>query len=131
MSVDLRDVHITADGITPAKSAPRHLPASSRGDRRLIAAQKLELNRPGHQSRLPEEGAVCSSDDVPPWLGQAFTPDRRDLEPYAKALVGEFCDACPIREACLRDALNDPSAIGIRGGTTTLERHRMRLAGAA
>lgn len=36
------------------------------------------------------------------------------------------CRRCPVREACLEHALDDPSLVGIWGGTSDRERQKIR-----
>lgn len=42
------------------------------------------------------------------------------------AAAKEFCAGCPVKDACLSEALADPKLTGIWGGTTDRERTRMR-----
>lgn len=47
-----------------------------------------------------------------------------DMKPYTLAL----CDACPVKGACLDDALSYPHGMdyGVWGGTSRNERERLR-----
>ena len=46
-------------------------------------------------------------------------------EPYSRR---ELCDQCLVRNDCLRFALADPELVGVWGGTTEIDRRRMRRA---
>lgn len=52
-------------------------------------------------------------------------PDNEDPHPYAYARP--ICMACPVRVACLDEALNEPGDHwGMRGGKTPRQRRELR-----
>ena len=66
-----------------------------------------------------------------PWIAQGacagtptalFFPERGGDVLPAKAI----CTTCTVRNECLRYALEDPDTVGIWGGTSSLERRRIR-----
>lgn len=57
---------------------------------------------------------------------ELFFPDGT-ADPRAIAI----CEACPVKQTCLEDALADPRRMGIWGGTTNSDRDRMRGTGRA
>jgi WhiB family transcriptional regulator, redox-sensing transcriptional regulator len=71
--------------------------------------------------RYPEDGACYQSDD------RGFFPSTEDPgHPAVVAMKQRFCDRCPVRQACLDDALAKQSDWGIFGGTTGEERRLLR-----
>lgn len=59
-----------------------------------------------------------------------FPPDgavNTNLYWHAK----KVCAKCPIQVACLKEAMDNPSLQGVWGGTTDIERMRMRSRRAA
>lgn len=65
---------------------------------------------------------VPCMDDSDLWVplhGEGHTP-------YALIIAKEGCARCPIRGACLEDALRNGDDFGIRGGTTGPERKLIR-----
>lgn len=59
--------------------------------------------------------AACQKHGALPWTGPVATPSMRSV-----------CSSCPVRVACLADALGDPETAGVRAGTTEAERARLR-----
>ena len=53
-----------------------------------------------------------------------FFPDRGQDVKEAKAI----CQECPVKEECLQMALENRNTYGIWGGTTVLERKRIKRA---
>ncbi len=51
-----------------------------------------------------------------------FFPEEPDRAPLAMAI----CRRCPVRQACLAEALARPELLGIWGGTTEADRVRLR-----
>lgn len=65
-------------------------------------------------------GAACAGTDP-----EQFFPDD-SLEPVtARAVATTYCHACPVREACLQEALRTRST-GVWAGTTTRQRDALR-----
>ena len=63
------------------------------------------------------------------WQGKAacaqYRPSRWDTdEPDPQALA--ICDACPVKDTCLQDALDRNELHGVRGGLTPAQRLAMR-----
>lgn len=69
------------------------------------------LNRPKWHQR-----AACRGVGV-----DAFIVSRG--RPYSQR---ELCEDCPVRRECLKTALADPDLQGLWGGTSEIERRRMR-----
>jgi WhiB family redox-sensing transcriptional regulator len=67
-------------------------------------------------STVWQDFAACRDKDT-----RLFFP--RDEE--AAALARAICRRCPVRQACLAEALAEPALLGVWGGTT--EEHRRRL----
>jgi WhiB family redox-sensing transcriptional regulator len=61
--------------------------------------------------------AACARPGVDPEL---FFPEGGRPEPAKR-----ICARCPVREACLADAIATRDEYGIRGGTTPIERRRL------
>lgn len=57
--------------------------------------------------------------------GDVLTADKRAAIAAAKAV----CAHCPVKDACLGEALADPKLTGIWGGTTDRQRRRLRERG--
>lgn len=81
----------------------------------------------------PERTAVTVGDtDAPHWHNcglckknpDLFYPERRDKDQIAAAVA--VCFKCPVRQPCLDQALATREQFGIWGGTTELERERIR-----
>lgn len=53
-----------------------------------------------------------------------FFPEVGDMATVAAAK--QVCKDCPIREACLRFALDNNETLGVWGGATAKERRRMK-----
>lgn len=85
------------------------------------------------EAALQRAGLI--SDEVLPWRKDALCPqfpawwwfpDKGGSGREAR----EVCAQCPVREACLEEALSDPTLDGIWAGTTVKERARLRKAAA-
>jgi WhiB family redox-sensing transcriptional regulator len=63
--------------------------------------------------------AACRDLDV-----RLFFPEEGAGSPLALAV----CRRCPVRAACLAEALSSPGILGIWGGTTEQQRRRLRRA---
>jgi hypothetical protein len=69
--------------------------------------------------------AACAAPDVDP---EVFFPDPGDL--FSATAAKQTCQACPVRQRCLTDALTSEDGkgatgrFGIRGGLDHDERHR-------
>lgn len=63
------------------------------------------------------EQALCHGTGDP-----SFFPERHHSSQRAKRL----CADCPARLPCLEMALADPSLVGVWGGTSEIDRDRMR-----
>lgn len=77
----------------------------------------------GRETRavLNSDDAACTNEDP-----EAFFPVGSSGFAHAQiAYAKSICQGCPIQQACLRQAL-DWAAQGVWGGTTELERERMR-----
>lgn len=61
--------------------------------------------------------ALCAQTDP-----TMFFPEHEGSGTPAK----KICASCPVREACLQEALADANSVGVWGGTTTHERKVMR-----
>jgi WhiB family redox-sensing transcriptional regulator len=66
-----------------------------------------------------QQWAACAAPGVDPEL---FFPEQGGTAAPAKRI----CASCPVRAACLADALATRDEHGIRGGTTPQERQRLR-----
>ena len=78
--------------------------------------------------------------DLPPltntdWLEHAacrgmdpdlFHPSRTSPSHALVRTAKAVCDTCPVRDTCLQVALDDPTHLGIMGGTTADERRGIR-----
>lgn len=53
-----------------------------------------------------------------------FYPERKDKEMAANAVA--ICMRCPVRQPCRQHALDEREQYGVWGGTTELERERIR-----
>jgi WhiB family transcriptional regulator, redox-sensing transcriptional regulator len=79
------------------------------------------------RSRLAVDGvdwrgrASCARPGVDPEL---FFPFRGEHGKAARAK--RICAGCPVRPACLADAMASRDGFGIRGGLTPNERQRLR-----
>jgi WhiB family redox-sensing transcriptional regulator len=51
-----------------------------------------------------------------------FFPQDDECSSLARAI----CRRCPVRQACLAEALAEPALVGVWGGTTDMERNRLR-----
>lgn len=62
-----------------------------------------------------------------------FFPDERgrhsEVPRAAEAAAKAICERCPVREPCLEAALRNREPVGIWGGLTTSERHRLLAEG--
>ena len=68
------------------------------------------------------EQAACKDDPTPDlWF---VTPSDRHGIAAAKAI----CRRCPVAPECLAEALADPSIVGVWGGTSEVERAKLRAA---
>ena len=56
--------------------------------------------------------------------GELFFPTR--TEPNASEEVITACKRCPVKEECLEYALDDPTIVGIWGGTSAKKRRQIR-----
>lgn len=56
--------------------------------------------------------------------GDLWIPDNEQNWDARRAV--EVCHRCPAKLECLSKAMNDPSLVGIWGGTTTSQRVEMR-----
>ncbi len=65
--------------------------------------------------------AVCAQTDP-----DAFV-ELVNQRAYARE-ARRICASCPVKQPCLDDALADPAAIGLRGGTTEKRRRTIRAA---
>jgi WhiB family redox-sensing transcriptional regulator len=81
-------------------------------DRRRPAAPRREA--------VWQDFAACRGKDV-----RLFFPADGQTSPLAVAT----CRRCPVRQACLAEALADPALVGIWGGTTDEQRRRLRNGG--
>lgn len=94
------------------------------GDERGTTADELiellALRPAWHADALCREPAHSNIDFVPSGRGEATLRMIRD----AKAV----CRRCIVRAECLAAALADPTTHGIWGGTSAIERRRMREA---
>ncbi len=64
-----------------------------------------------------QDFAACRDRDV-----RLFFPADGQSSSLARAI----CRRCPVRDACLAEALADPALFGIWGGTTDEQRQRLR-----
>lgn len=73
---------------------------------------------------MPEwvDRAACA--EVGPWL---FFPGSGESSDEAK----QVCARCDVRAECLKEALADPTTVGVWGGTTERDRRVLRRRGAA
>lgn len=58
---------------------------------------------------------------------ELFYPEQGDHHTAKRAIM--ICEACPVKKACLEDALSDEADVdkyGIRGGLTPKARRRIR-----
>lgn len=75
----------------------------------------------------------------PHWFAQAVCRNPGDDQARAAAIARHFptkgrtagparqeCAGCPVRKPCLDMALDDPSLVGIWGGTSETERDQLR-----
>lgn len=69
-------------------------------------------------SGFAPEGALCAETDP-----EAFYPETGD---HGHAAL-EICRRCPVRDACLTYALENDERFGIWGGTTALQRRRLKV----
>lgn len=53
--------------------------------------------------------------------------DKGESDTAGIAIAKEFCAACPVREACLAEALRLGERWGVWGGMTPAERIRLRI----
>lgn len=84
----------------------------------LVAALVAELPEPGrHQGASWVTRAACRVHPALPWDGVAVTEAIRAV-----------CCACPVRDACLAEALADPGVAGVWAATTPADRRGLRLA---
>jgi WhiB family redox-sensing transcriptional regulator len=71
------------------------------------------------------EHAACSGMDIRVFFPEPSTPGRpltADVE-AAAAQAKAVCRRCPVRDACLADAIRNHDQ-GIRGGLTYYQRHQ-------
>src|SRR5690606_28202953 len=72
-----------------------------------------------------KQRALCARPELAP-LRDLFFPGPKDTETAAKAK--QLCAACPVRQACLDDALKEEGGrhyrYGIRGGLSETQRRR-------
>lgn len=64
-----------------------------------------------------QDFAACRDRDV-----RIFFPEQGSASPLARAI----CRRCPVRDACLAEALAEPALQGIWGGTTDEQRRALR-----
>lgn len=101
-----------------SESGKQWLPAHDLGggqedDYAAASLASLLLRQPDWYSR-----AACRGHDL-----EAFVPDRHQPVKEARAI----CSGCPVREECLRFAMDAPAWLcGVWGGTTPRDRHSMR-----
>lgn len=69
-----------------------------------------------------DDRALCAQTDPERWF-----PDKGDNAGPAVAI----CSHCPLLEPCLSYALDDPATVGVWGGTTQIQRRRLRRRSAA
>lgn len=67
-----------------------------------------------------QTSAACRGEDLSTFFGRdGESRAERDIrEAYAK----DICDLCPVRQACLEEALRDAPQHGVWGGLTADER---------
>lgn len=69
--------------------------------------------------------ALCSDEDP-----DLFFPASEDIKTLAdKAKVNDakaVCDQCPVKTRCLQEALDKNVGFGVWGGTTSMERRRLK-----
>jgi WhiB family redox-sensing transcriptional regulator len=68
------------------------------------------------------DAAACRGEDVDLFFPAGHRGEFAAQVEEAK----EICRACPVREACLLDAINKPEKYGIWGGLDELERGQLR-----
>jgi WhiB family redox-sensing transcriptional regulator len=61
-----------------------------------------------------------------PFDSELFFPDRAAYRNQAVARAKAVCQKCPVREACLRAAMDGREKLGIWGGLTPEERTKLR-----
>lgn len=82
----------------------------------LVAALIAELPEPGrHRGASWVSRAACRAHPGLPWDGPAVTDQVRAV-----------CGGCPVRAACLAEALADPGVAGLWAATTPADRRRLR-----
>jgi WhiB family redox-sensing transcriptional regulator len=69
-----------------------------------------------------KELAACREEDTDLFFPLGHRGEFAVQVEEAKAI----CRACPVREACLLDAINEPEKYGIWGGLDELERRQLR-----
>lgn len=76
---------------------------------------------------------------IPAWLEHArcndatahhFFPPTGRPGLNAQAAAKQICATCPVRADCLQHALDHNETVGVWGGLTAYERHRMTSGGA-
>ncbi|MBK9178912.1 MAG: WhiB family transcriptional regulator [Acidimicrobiales bacterium] len=88
---------------------------SSGVDPAEVLAVTLDLRPPWHRDALCREPNYARVDWHP----------RSETEARCEAAM-DVCSRCLVRDDCLADALSTPWLVGVRAGTTTAERSRMR-----
>jgi hypothetical protein len=79
---------------------------------------------------IPASGPACRTESLgghlPDHRADDFFDESITIAGFAaRARAMALCVVCPIREACLRDALERDERYGIRGGKTPMERMAM------
>lgn len=69
----------------------------------------------------------CQTTDPELWFGVPEYGNSFDQISYTAAK--QFCNRCPVQEACLQYALKAPETHGVWGGLSPKERQAMRNAG--
>jgi WhiB family redox-sensing transcriptional regulator len=99
-------------------ATPRtHLPILGTISRLSERQARYETRALPSASANPLRGALCASPEVDP---NVFFPDPSDRR-SAEVAFG-LCLRCPVRMACLREALASQERQGIRGGFSPAER---------
>lgn len=69
---------------------------------------------------LEDSRRVCENVDV-----DVFFPDEKNVMEQ-RSVIRDYCNVCPVREDCLEYALENNEIYGIWGGTTEIERKRLK-----
>lgn len=84
----------------------------------MAALPLPEPATPDQHDQAWRASALCAQVDV----GELFYPERGQPTHEAKAV----CAACPVRAECLQHAIDTGETYGIWGGTSPLERRKLR-----